>query len=331
MSTKRKALIIGGTGAMGASVVRHLSESGSTTIRVLTRNQSTERAQRLAALDNVELFQADIAEPLQVDSALSGCHAVFCNTDYWTAWDANGQNLETQWGKRLLGQSEAAGVDHFVYSCAEHAFALSAGRYSVPHFDAKGAVGDFVNARRSDGVRWYRDNVSLLYTAPYMENFRNYFLPRVDEDDGEPCAVFSLPLGDAKWPMVALDDIGVFASKMIAEPDGWRGRDLAILSDLKTIDEVSRIFTEITGVRSKYEPISDEAYRAMGFEGVDDLANMFAFVRQHGLGRDLEGLRSLHPKLLSFPDWLQVTGWRGEYHAINSSPDAREQRNFGQL
>ena len=55
------------------------------------------------------------------------------------------------------------------------------------------------------------------------------------------------------------------------------------------------------------DPSADD-YRALGFAGADDFANMFQFKRDfersYCVARSVGCSRELHPKLLTFAGWL---------------------------
>tara|TARA_B100000686_G_scaffold197784_1_gene204634 strand:+ start:1005 stop:1982 length:978 start_codon:yes stop_codon:yes gene_type:complete len=72
---KQKFLVTGGTGFLGASLVKKLLREGHT-IRVLD-NDSRGRRNRLAEEENqIELIIGDIRDPHVVEQAAKGCHSV---------------------------------------------------------------------------------------------------------------------------------------------------------------------------------------------------------------------------------------------------------------
>lgn len=312
-SIQKVALVIGGTGNMGKEVVRHLHHSnpGKWIIRVLTRNPLGEGASNLSELvSGLELVVGTVTNEQDLRSALDGVDVVFCNTDYWSLWSENGESIEAAVGSTILRLARESGVTHFVYSAADSTDSLSAWELSVSHFDAKAQVAHRIREGRYAGDMWFRKSVSILTTAPYYENFLSFFRPTYDAVAEE--LLFALPVGDARWTMVALSDIGWFAARMLSDRDYWGGRDLAIASDSLTIMDISAIFSQVTGLKSRGVALSDDLYLSLAGDMGRELLPMFKFVRKYGLWRDFKSLREIHPKMLRFGDWVATVNWREE-------------------
>jgi hypothetical protein len=64
----------------------------------------------------------------------------------------------------------------------------------------------------------------------------------------------------------------------------------------------------------RYEDVSADEYRRLGFPGADDLGNMFQFKRDFQdvfcLARSVAHSRRLNPLLQTFDQWLGVNGRR---------------------
>ncbi len=321
----REVLVIGATGAMGTPVVRHLlrSEQQAWKIRVLTRNPGCAEARALAALapDRVAVLEGSPANASSLALAMEGVHGVFCNTNFFATATVTGEVAE---GLAALEAARRAGVQHFVYSSLDSLGARSGGRYPVPHFDAKAAVAARIDERRADEYMrrglgdpsagtWHLERTTVLVTAPYFENVKAFFRPYPGTlSDGSQGLVFRLPFGTSRWPMVALDDIGWFAAHVLEHPEAWAGRTLSIASDALTGEELARTFTKVTGVPSEYSALPLPLFEELPIPMKHDFVNMVKAINEHGLPRDLEMLRSIHPGLLGFEAWLRRSGWRGE-------------------
>jgi hypothetical protein len=66
--------------------------------------------------------------------------------------------------------------------------------------------------------------------------------------------------------------------------------------------------TKVLGREVRYNAVSPEVYRGLGFPGADDLGNMFQYKRDFNAefcaARDLALSRRLNPELQTFETWL---------------------------
>ncbi|MER0443512.1 NmrA family NAD(P)-binding protein [Streptomyces sp. Edi4] len=247
-----------------------------------------------------------------LEELMGEAECVFANTDFF----ATGSAVEEyRQGLRLLAAAERVGVDRFIWSSLDNAVSLTG--HPVPHFDSKAAVAAHIDLMRSEEMLrkeadgWYTNHVSVLTTAPYFENLRDRLTPR---PDGRGGLTFKLPLGAARYPLVALDDIAWFACHMFVHRQSWGARDLAVIGDSLTGDEIAATFAHVTGVPSTYLPMPHAELHAAVAEFSHDYAAMFQFFADRDVytqDRDINLLRRLHPGLMTFEDWLRHTGWKG--------------------
>jgi dihydroflavonol-4-reductase len=80
-----KALVTGGTGFIGANIVRELLKQGFD-VRVLLRKDSNRRNIEGLA---VEVYQGDLRDSLSLDKALDGCDVLFHAAASYALWSAN--------------------------------------------------------------------------------------------------------------------------------------------------------------------------------------------------------------------------------------------------
>lgn len=176
--------------------------------------------------------------------------------------------------------------------------------------------------KETDG--WYSEHVSILVTAPYFENLQLRLAPRRDPlADGRDGLTFYLPLGEGKYPLISLYDIAWFSVFMFENWQSWGARDLAVIGDSLTGAEIAASFERVSGVPSAYASVSLDMVRA-SIPGVGhDLAAMMQFFQERDLftrDRDIAKLRSVHPGLMTFEDWLRVTQWDGKEKEIQKYP-----------
>jgi dihydroflavonol-4-reductase len=110
-----KTLVTGGTGFIGANVIRALLRRGAD-IRALVRRGSDQR--NLAGLD-LELAYGDLRDPPSLAAALKGCDTVYHVAAVYALWTPNRQELyasNVAGTTNLLDAALASGVQKLVYT-----------------------------------------------------------------------------------------------------------------------------------------------------------------------------------------------------------------------
>jgi len=119
-------LVTGGTGFVGAAVVRALVARGERP-RCLVRRGSDRR--NLADLD-VELVEGDLADPASLDAALKGCTGLFhLAADYriWVRDPATMHRTNVEGTRRLMEAALRQGVSRVVYTSSVAVLGKAAG------------------------------------------------------------------------------------------------------------------------------------------------------------------------------------------------------------
>lgn len=324
-----QTLVIGGTGAMGSRVVRHLLAEPDAAVSVLTRDPASDQAAALAAFGQgrVRLIEGDLDDVARLRTAVTDVEQVFCNTDFFSSLSPLAEHRQ---GLAALHAAHNAGVDKFIWSSLDSAVTLTHGRLPVPHYDGKAAVAAHIHLQRSEEMMkqetdgWYSKHVSVLTTAPYMENFQLRLAPRPGPlPDGREGLTFLLPLAEGKYPLVSLEDIAWFAVFIFGAWQSWGGPDLAIASDSLTGAQIAAVFERVTGTPSAYASVPLETLSSSLPVVGHDFAAMFQFFQERDLvhlDRDLDLLRTLHPRLLGFEEWLRATAWDGSEQDVQKFP-----------
>jgi dihydroflavonol-4-reductase len=110
-----KTLVTGGTGFVGANVVRALLQRGCE-VRALVRPRSDTR--NLATLD-LELVAGDLRDRRSLEAALEGCDTLYHVAAMYTLWAANPQEVydsNVTGTANLLAAADKAGVQKIVYT-----------------------------------------------------------------------------------------------------------------------------------------------------------------------------------------------------------------------
>src|SRR5450756_90863 len=126
--------------------------------------------------------------------------------------------------------------------------------------------------------------------------------------DGE--LVLALPLGGARLPGIAAEDIGKCAYGIFRRGAGMAGQRVGIAGEILSGPEMAAVFSRALGKKVGFSQVPFDVYRGLGFPGADDLGNMFEFQAlfndEFCKSRDVAFSRSLAPELQSFETWLKT-------------------------
>ncbi|KAK0386103.1 hypothetical protein NLU13_5940 [Sarocladium strictum] len=172
MSLKRLAVVLGATRGQGNSVINALLKTGQYSIRGVTRDASTDEAQRLRER-GVEVVSADLDDTSALDHAFSSAQVIFAVTTMY-----NGEmDREVMQGKNVANSASAVKtLEHFIWSTLPSASTRSGGRIPVPHMDGKAQVDEYIfnslpALARKTTFYWgglYAENV---HYDPFRPNF----------------------------------------------------------------------------------------------------------------------------------------------------------------
>jgi len=312
MAQKKIIAVTGATGAQGGGLVRAIlaDRDGPFAVRAITRKPESDKARALAQL-GAEVVAGDADDPSSLERAFAGAHGAFCVTNFWEHFSADREAMQAQ---ALARATRAAGVQHAIWSTLEdtrkwvplndNRLPTLQGKYKVPHFDAKGEA-DRVFAQEGAPTTY-------LLASFYWENFIYFGMgPRSAGDAG---LVLALPLGGAKLPGIAAEDIGRCAYGVFRRGSEMAGRRVGVTGEILSGDEMAAKMGQALGRDVRFEDMPFDVYRGLGFPGADDLGNMFqaqairgdAFLRD----RDLQLSRTLNRDLQSFDTWLAANAGR---------------------
>ena len=278
MPGSRTILVTGATGQQGGAVARSLLDKGQK-IRVLTR--SPEKAKELASR-GAEVVRGDFEDPESVKEAVKGAAGVFL---VGTPFE-KGPNAEIEQGKAIVLACWKFGTHHLVYSSV-----CAANRGTgIPHFESKAQVESF--------LRQTGQECTILRPVWFMENFTSPWLhPSIEN------GVLSTPvLPDRKLQMIALGDIGEFASEAFLRPEEFAGKEIDLAGDELTMTDIALQISCTMNRPIRYEPIPEEkAEVAVGH----DFASMYRWFNREGYQVDIEELKKRWGiRLTSFSRWL---------------------------
>jgi len=307
MADKKIIAVIGATGAQGGGVVRAIlgDATGGFTARAITRNVDSDKAKELAKL-GAEVVAADADDGATLERAFKGAHGAYCVTAFWEHFSPEKEQAQAAAMARAARQ---AGVRHVIWSTledtrrwvplADKRMPTLMGKYKVPHFDAKGESDHFF----TDAVV----PTTFLATSFYWDNFIGFGMGPKKGPDGR--LVLTLPMGEARLPGIAVEDIGRCAYGIFKRGSEFTGKTVGIAGELLTGRQMAAAMTRALGREVIYNAILPEVYRSFGFPGAEDLGNMFQFKHDFESvfcgARDPKVARGLNPALLDFATWLE--------------------------
>jgi uncharacterized protein YbjT (DUF2867 family) len=307
---KKIIAVVGATGAQGGGVCRAIlaDAGGGYRVRALTRDAGSDKAKELKDL-GAEVVQADIDDVESLKRAFRGAHGAYCVTFFWEHFSPVKELAEA---RNMADAAKHAGVGHVIWSTLEDTrkwiplddrrMPTLMEKYKVPHFDAKGEANRLFSER---GLP-----VTFLLTSFYWENLIHFGMgPKLGEDGN---LYFTLPMGDKKLPGIACGDIGKCAYAIFRRDREFIGKTVGIAGDHLTGGQMAAALSRALGVEIRYNAVSPEVYRGLGFPGAEDLGNMFQFKRDFESyycgARSLEFSRALHPSMRTFEAWLAENG-----------------------
>ncbi len=223
MASKKIITVFGATGAQGGGLARSIlaDRDGPFAVRAVTRDTNSAAARTLAAA-GAELVAADLDDAAAVAHALEGAYGAYFVTFFWAHFSPQRELAEAH---TMAQAARQAGLQHAVWSTLEDTrrwMSLDDPRmptlmdsYKVPHFDAKG-----------EADRYFRDAgvpTTFLLTSFYWDNLIHFGSGPKPGADGT--LEFVLPMGSAKLPGIAAEDIGRCAHGVFRRGTGVRRPD----------------------------------------------------------------------------------------------------------
>ncbi|PVH81015.1 NAD(P)-binding protein [Cadophora sp. DSE1049] len=287
-SPKETVLVIGGTGAQGAAVVKELSLSNKYAIHVLTRTTTSASALSLSSLPDVTLIPGSPLNETDLHYSLAGISIVFVNLNGF----AIGEKAEIYWGIRIFEIAAEKGVRHFIWGSLDSSYKTSGyhPRFRTGHFDGKAKVADWISAQPKDGKMIW----SVLTSCMYVEMLSEMLRPVPEMIDGEEVMVFKAPVGHGEPPFIYLSDLGRYARWMVENPEESRGLNLRIATESVGWEGVTKAFSEVTGKKAIFRDITLDEYFASGVFPDPDVKV------GHSVGHDDETLQTYRQNFSGF-------------------------------
>jgi uncharacterized protein YbjT (DUF2867 family) len=304
MADKKIIAVVGATGSQGGGLCEAILSDGEFACRALTRDPSKDKAKALAA-KGAEVVAADLNDEASLEKAFAGAYGVYAVTNYWEIFDVA---KEQQQATNIAKAAKAAGAKHVIWSTLEDTtkwvpvddkrMPTLQGKYKCPHFDSKGQIDHVFTDL---GLP-----VTFLMTSFYWDNFYLFGMWPQKGEDGNYTLAF--PIGQAKMPGIAAEDIGKCALGIFKKGSEFIGKRIGVAGEHLTGAEMAEKCSKGLGVKCVYGNVAPDTYRSFGFPGADDLGNMFQiydeFEKPFAGARSVEASRALAPNLMTFEQWL---------------------------
>lgn len=145
--------------------------------------------------------------------------------------------------KQLIDASKEAGVSHIV-----HLGVYTDHRNPIPHYTWHDLVETYIKA---SGIAWTNVHPNVVTESVFDHK------PTVFET-----GTFFSHCGNAPQGWVCTDDIAAVSSKILLDgPEKHNGKDYYLSIDVKTADELAKIFTEVMGREATWFDVSLEMQR----------------------------------------------------------------------
>lgn len=297
--------VFGATGAQGGGLARAIlgDPQHRFALRAVTRKPESPAARALAAA-GAEVVAADLDDIHAVRRSMAGAYGAFCVTNFWEHFSPD---KEVAQARTMAQAARDNGLQHVIWSTLEDTreyvapgtrMPMLLGRYNVPHYDGKGEANAAFFER---GVP-----TTLLATSFYWDNLIHFGMQPKRDADGR--LGFVLPMGEAKLPGIAAEDIGVCALAIFARGAEMVGKSIGIAGEHLSGAQMAEQLSLALGEPVAHVDLSPRDYAALGFPGAEDLANMFQFKAEfehsYCAARNPACARELHPGLQTFARWL---------------------------
>jgi uncharacterized protein YbjT (DUF2867 family) len=312
MPQKKIIAVAGATGAQGGGLARAIlaDPKGEFAARALTRDVNSEKAKALAKA-GAEVVAADVDDLQSLERAFEGAYGAYCVTFFWAHFSPEKELVQAT---NLAQAAKHARLQHVIWSTLEdtrqwvplsdHRMPTLLGKYKVPHFDAKGEANHVFTKL---GLP-----VTFLLASFYWDNFIFFGSGPKKGPDGK--LALTLPMGSKQLAGIAAEDIGKCALGVFKGGREFIGKTVGIAGEQLTGVQMAAALTQALGKEVRYNAVSPEAYRSLGFPGAADLGNMFQFYRDFSDyfsgARSPAVARSLNPALQTFEQWLAANASR---------------------
>jgi uncharacterized protein YbjT (DUF2867 family) len=230
--------------------------------------------------------QGDIDDAASLRPAFEGAYGIYSVQNPFIG----GPEQEVRQGTNVADVAKDVGVQHLVYGSA------GTGRKGtgIPSWETKMQIEDHMKALELP--------LTILRPMALMELMTHKkFFPAASTWHVMPKLMgSSRPVG---W--LCTDDLGTITAKVFAAPHRFVGKDLALASDVQSLDECCSTYREVIGRNPRRFPMPVWLFERFGFVG-RDLTTMWRWLRTGTVDLDTAPTRAIHPDALTVRGWLST-------------------------
>lgn len=277
----RTIAVVGATGRQGREVIRNLLEKGWKA-RALTRKPESKKAKALQQL-GAEVIKVELDDKASLEAAFENAYGVY----NMQAPVPGRIEVEIRQGRNVAEAAKRTGVRHVVYGSA----GVGNQKTGIEQWDAKIEV--------TQAMKDLDLPLTTLRPMAFMELMSDpsyypntsvwYIWPRLS---GSGCRIV--------W--LSVQDLGVIAAKVFADPDEYIGRELALASDVQSLENCREIYKEVMGKYPSRFPMPMFMFEK--FVG-RDIPNMWRWLRTNPVSLDIRQTMSIYPQAQTVRSWLE--------------------------
>jgi uncharacterized protein YbjT (DUF2867 family) len=292
MMDKKTIAVCGATGQQGGATVEALIKKGHWDIVALSRDPDGEKSKVLKE-KGIRIVKADLLDKESLARAFRNAHMVFGVTQPFSP-DYKKTNIreEVEQGRNIVDACVKEKVEFLVQSSV---FGSGMKDFGVAHLDSKTTI---VNYLKISGLPY-----AILKPASFMDNIGTDF--------------FTIKKGrirgftdkDVKVPYIAAKDIGEFAALMFEQPLLYRQKELDVVADFVSGEELALILGKIrNGEQFKYTAIPRLAMWlfAREFYGMRvsfEKAGRLPYPEEVGIA--IQNCKELYPGIMTLEKYLR--------------------------
>lgn len=279
---RRTIVVTGATGLQGSAVTRHLLQEGWH-VRALTRNATGKQAQALKAT-GAAVVQGDMNDAASLRPIFAGAYGVYSVQNPFIG----GPEAEVRQGKNVADVARESGVQHLVYGSA----GTGTKDTGIPSWETKVQIEEHMKALELP--------LTILRPMAFMELMTHQkFFPAASTWHVMPALMGgSRPVG---W--LCTDDLGAIVAHAFAAPDRFIGKELALTSDVQSLEQCRALYREVMGRTPPRFPLPVWLFRRFGFVGTD-LTAMWRWLRMATIDLDPTATHTIYPDALTVRAWL---------------------------